>query len=134
MKTRMKKHSSYGEVALIAVSKSRDVDPVKAWTAASKAFFLGRADASRDKCCPRCVFFGLIDANMITGIPPGNHTKSKINKHYAVEAVKLLKKDSSFQDRPMDLWRKVTSCEKKHHNGQMHVVCALWKIGRISHR
>jgi hypothetical protein len=128
----MNKHSSYGDVALVAVSKARGgVAPVKAWTDAAKAIFSGRSAASRDKCCPRCVFLGLIDADLIRGVPRGNHTKSKINKHYAVEAVKLLKKDSSFHDRPMDLWRRIVVGRAKQHNGQMGVVVALWENGDI---
>lgn len=125
--------SKYGKIALIAVAAARGgVHPRKAWEDVEEKLLPGSSE-SQNKCCPRCAFLGLIDADMIKGISPGNYTTSKANKRYAVEAVNLLKKDSSFCDKPREMWRLVAG-ENKKHNQQMYVVVALWENGDISTR
>ena len=123
--------SKYAEIALDAVAAARKgTNPVAAWKNAAKKWYPD-SPSCQNKCCARCAFFGLIDENLIKGVKPGNYTRSKCNKGYAVKAVKLLEKNPKLAERPLELWAFVLSGEKKQHNSQMLVVVALWKHGDI---
>ena len=85
------------------------------------------------KACPRGAFLGLCENGLVLNIPSGSHTKSKINKQYALEAVRILKSGSHYND-PKELWNQVLvnlGVGEITHNGQMDVVLALWKKGYI---
>lgn len=90
-----------------------------------------KGTSSHRKGCPRNAFLGLCEAGKIKGVRPGNYTKSKKNKKYAVKAVEILQKNSALCSNKSKLWRKVMEKigEKisKSHNGQMDVVVSLWK-------
>ena len=83
------------------------------------------------KGCPRNAFLGLCSAGLIKNISKGSYTKSILNKNYAEKAIDILKKNPELVENPLDLWNQIQT-ETKKHNGQMDVVCALWKNGLIN--
>jgi hypothetical protein len=85
---------------------------------------IGTERSSKDDGCPKCAFLGLCQDGMINGVKPGKYTRSVKNKKYAIKAVKLLRKDDKLRHDSIALWRKVT--REQSHDGQMHVVTALW--------
>ena len=69
----------------------------------------------------------LAELGVISGISPGEYTKSVENKKYAELALKLLCEDSSWLNNPSKLWEKIMEGTEKKHNSQMDVVTALWQ-------
>lgn len=123
--------SKYAEIALETVAAARKgINPIKAWKRAARKWY-PNSPSSQRKCCPRCALLGLIEEKLIKGVKPGVYTRSKANKGYAVKAVKLLIKNPTLSERPLELWATVLAVENKQHNGQMDVVVALWKNGDI---
>ena len=83
-----------------------------------------------NKGCPRNAFLGLCSSGLVKNIPKGIYTKSIKNRTYAEKAVEILRKNPGFANNPLGLWKKIQT-EEITHNGQMNVVCALWKNGLI---
>ncbi len=81
--------------------------------------------ASREKSCPKSAFLGLCGNGLVKGVPPGNYTKSRDNKQYAIEALKLLKMDNDLTEN--DLWGQIAINKQKAHNQQMNVVKILFE-------
>ena len=124
--------SGYGKVTNRAVALAcRGKYAVDAWKAAAAKVFPSQP-ASRDKGCPKCAFLGLAQEGVIRQVPPGNYTKSRDNKRYALLAVKALRADPSLANDVSKLWQRVMAGQKKQHNQQMDVVVALWKGGHIA--
>ena len=121
--------SQYGEAACLAAEKARNgMEPEQAWEKSVKEV------ASQDKDCPRCAFLGLAEDGLIVGIPSGSYTRSRDNKRYAIEGVKLLRKEPDLCDNRSEMWRRIMRNEpdkNKTPNNQMEVVAALWKNGDI---
>ncbi len=92
----------------------------------------------RDKSCPKSTFLGLCEEGLVSGIPSGRYSRSKLNKEYALKAVGFLQACPSLASDPPSLWAKVMAGEAKVPNGQMEVVVALWEadllVFRISAR
>ena len=122
----------YGEVATLAARTSRrGVNPVQAWNDAAARVY-GDQPASRDKNCPKSAFLGLAEEGLISGVPAGNYARSRDNKRYAVEGVRLLQSEPALSADPGEMWRRVMAGEQKQHNEQMEVVAALWVAGDIA--
>jgi hypothetical protein len=122
----------YGEAAVLAtdlVTRGRCSSPVEGWTLATRAVFQGK-QAAQNKGCPRCAYLGLCEEGLVRGVPVGTYTKSRDNKRYAVEAVRLLQRQPELSRDPRELWRSVVGGDKKE-NSQMDVVLALWNRGLI---
>lgn len=120
--------SAYGEASVIAVRSCRAgkvINPVGAWNAAVREVF-PKSESQQKKGCPRGAFLGLCEEGLVAGILRGSYTRSKLNKDYAIRAVKLLREDQSQVDAPEVLWKRVVDGAKKVHNQQMDVVIALW--------
>lgn len=66
------------------------------------------------------------------GVRRGHWIKSDSNKLYAVRAVRALRIDLAWLDRPTHLWRVVSQSQTKKPNGQMDVVFELWKTDLIT--
>lgn len=126
--------STYGNVAVEAVRNLQkwNGDPVITWEAAAKSAF-PRSLSMQRKSCPRLAFFGLIAANLIDGIPAKEVVvrANSRNARYAVRAVEILRRTTRSLPDAQALWQKVIGRETKVHNGQMHVVLALWQTGQI---
>lgn len=125
--------NKYGQAAIMAVKLITDkkmIDPIIAWDESTTKIF-GRGTSSQSKGCPRGAFLGLCEEGLVVGIPPGDYTKSKHNKLYSVEAVKILKFNDDYDISPSQLWKKVIQNGNKAHNSQMDVVLALWANGLI---
>lgn len=123
----------YGKAAI----RARDLlkaegllDPPAAWNKAVSEVFPD-SPSSQEKGCPRGVFLGLCSDGWICGVPSGPYTRSKDNRRYAVEAVKVLSLKPSLVDLPDQLWAEVMQGEEKVENSQMDVVISLWKAGAI---
>ncbi len=117
----------YGRAAIRAVELYTSGivgSPVEAWERATSEFY-GRGTASQKKGCPRNAFLGLCEEGLVRGIPAGRYTRSRKNKQYAVDAVRI-QHTPGLADSPGDLWHAVTGAERKVHNQQMIVVAALW--------
>jgi hypothetical protein len=124
----------YGEAAIAAaqmVSLSRVKHAPDAWNAAVKQMFPGRL-ASQQKGCPRGAFLGLCQSGLVKGVPTGSYTKSRLNRQYAIDAVKVLRAQPTLVDHPEEIWRLVVGSTTKVENSQMDVVIALWKKGLIA--
>lgn len=123
----------YGQATIKAMklieAKLTD-SPVTAWKMATIEVF-GKGTSSQTKGCPRNTFLGLCEDGKVKGLSPGDYTKSKKNKEYALTALQILKDTPSLSNEQDLLWLKVQNGESKTHNFQMDVVCALWNNGLI---
>lgn len=117
----------YGKAAVCAARKCQSdpaLKPRAAWN-----------DAVQEKSCPSCAFLGLCEEGLIVDVRKGNYTRSKDNKAYAIEAVKILQQKPELVNDLRELWLGVLDVlkldRKKSHNHQMNVVAALWHAGLI---
>jgi hypothetical protein len=81
--------SKYGLAAVEAVrlyTGGLAKSPRDAWEEATSKLF-GLRTSSQCKGCPRDAFLGLCGEGLVEGIEPGNYTRSRANKGYALEAV-----------------------------------------------
>jgi hypothetical protein len=124
--------SKYGDAAIRAVEicqASQNLDPVTAWKTA-----VGDCDLTfegQKKGCPKSTFLGLCQEGLVKGIPVGCYTRGRLNKEYAVQAVRLLQSDSSLADDRSGLWHRIMAGTDKKPNGQMDVVTALFGAGLL---
>ena len=119
--------SKYGIVAVQAASDaSKGIHPLDAWKFSAARVFKNNPSCI-SKSCPKSTFLGLAELGVISGISPGEYTKSVVNKKYAELALKLLCEDSSWLNNPSKLWEKIMEGTEKKHNSQMDVVTALWQ-------
>ena len=84
------------------------------------------------KGCPRGAFLGLCEEERVKGVKTGHYTRSKLNKEYAMEAVRLLRLEPSLVSDRAQLWRRVIGQKTKAHNGQLDVVIGLWNAGLLA--
>jgi hypothetical protein len=128
--------SAYGKAALRAVELLRrgacDM-PQDAWRAAVSEEFSHSASA-RAKGCPRSAFLGLCSSGAISGVPAGDYTRSKKNKHYALRALEILQASPQLADDQVALWAEVAGGGNKTPNHQMQVVTSLWFNGDLLRR
>ncbi len=125
--------NKYGQAAVQAVEFIHNQSykqPRDAWDAATSQIF-GQGSSSQEKSCPKNAFLGLCEDGLVKGIAPGNYTRSKKNKKYATNAIRVLQKQPSLVDEPNSLWKIVTDGDSILHNQQMNVVIALWRNGFI---
>ena len=126
--------TQYGEVALRAVEYLRSGkvnQPPEAYDrAASK---ICKSKSSREKPCPRCAFLGLCEDVKIKGISGGSYMRAlcgeKKNKQYAITAIQILQEMPALSQHETKLWQEVKKklgSKRKNHEGDMHVVTALW--------
>lgn len=126
--------SKYGEAAVAAaqmVSIGRVKHAPDAWDTAVKKAFPGRV-ASQRKGCPRGAFLGLCESGLVKGVPAGSYTRSRLNKQYAIDAVRILREHPALANEPNQIWRLVIGRAAKVENSQMGIVIALWKQGLIA--
>ena len=128
--------SKYGLSATDAANllkKKCDLSPVDAWNIATKRMFPGK-ESAQQKGCPRGAFLGLCETGKITGVKPGNYTRSIKNKEYALRALVLLESDpqqtpistmeADFEkDHTMDKWIVVVAL----FNEGVYLASSLWK-------
>jgi hypothetical protein len=121
----------YGECAVLAVDRITNSleDPKTAWKNAAFAVF-PLSKSSQAKGCPKGAFLGLCGEGFVKGVVQGQYTKSKDNKRYALDAIKILKNTPRLSEDPYALWHAVPS-HASHDNGQMDVVISLWRNGLI---
>jgi hypothetical protein len=78
-------------------------------------------------------FLGLCEEGRIAHVPAGRCTRSRLNKQYGLDAVRLLVAEPSLAERgARELWERVMDGREKRENGQMDVVLALWRGGRMA--
>ena len=132
--------NKYGKVAIEATKHIQETKkyPRKAWQDfAEKTFGTGTHGANKD--CPRNAYLGLCEDGLVTGVPSGDYVREqkgkKLNKSYAVQAVRMLCRDSSLGNlRSKELWNRIMEVIEDgpdNHNNQMDVVLALWHEGMI---
>ena len=125
----------YGKAAVEATKRvrrnRRKERPRDAWRAACEKVLCTKH--TREKGCPRDAFLGLCEAGEINGVEPGNYVRprlnKKLNKEYALKAVRLLRSDPSLASPKTKLWKLVQKGRKNKvgENGQLDVVLALWE-------
>jgi hypothetical protein len=123
--------SKYGEIAVKAANLSQQtgLKPRVAWmNCAAEAY--PNSESSQNKNCPRATFLGLAEEGLIKEIPPGDYVNSPDNKQHGLDAVEILRGDSSMAEDPKELWNSLPGVDKAY-NEQMHVVIALWEAGLI---
>ena len=119
--------SKYGIVAVQAASDaSKGMHPLDAWKSSAARVFKNNTSCI-SKSCPKSTFLGLAELGVISGISPGEYTKSVENKKYAESALKLLRENSLWTNNPLRLWEHIMDGTEKKHNSQMDVVIALWQ-------
>jgi len=119
----------FGNVAVAAtrrLSSGTDIDPRDAWRSAAQ-LLLGYSPSMMRKNCPRSAYLGLCEVGLVTSAPRGRWISSDDNKLYALRAVRALRCDATWLERPMLLWRKVSQSPSKTPNNQIDVVFELWK-------
>jgi hypothetical protein len=125
----------YGEVALLAVKELHEHSfwtPPAAWRRAAAQVFPDHED-SQKKLCPRGAFLGLCEEGLVVGVPAEDFSAGSENKSYAVDAVRLLRKDPSLAEAGAgELWKRVMKGRSKKANSQMDVVLSLWTNNYIS--
>jgi hypothetical protein len=120
----------YGQAAILAAQQGPSgLSPVARWESALEKLY-PTSPVARMKGGPRGAFLGLCEEGLVKDIPPGDYTRSKDNKTYAIRAVALLKEASRHWSRSA-LWQAVTDGVEKKENGQIDVVLALWNNGLI---
>ena len=122
----------YRDAAVLAVelvSSGNCVDAVAAWSQATSKLFPSSASL-RDKGCPKGAFLGLCNEGVVVGVEPGDFAKPSKNGEYAIDAVKVLRKNKFLASQPDLLWKKVAG-NTKTQNHQMDVVIGLWEAGLI---
>lgn len=127
--------SKYGLAAVEAVTlitDKPDCTPFKGWNQSTNEIY-GENTHSQRKGCPKNAFLGLCEEGLIRGIPKGKYVykPDSLNKMYAIEAVRLLRKNSALVNDKNRLWKEVMNGQRKSHNSQMDVVLALWNKGLI---
>lgn len=121
-------YNQYGESAIKAVEHLKSMptlSPSEAWDKATSEIF-GNNTTSQKKSCPKNTFLAICETGRIEGVKPGNYSKSKKNKFYAVEGLKLLEQNKEFMDNRMKLWKTIPDCSTLTYNSQMDVVIALY--------
>ncbi len=123
--------NTYAHIAINVVNDAlkANVNPIDSWNKYADLAF-GAGSASASKSCPKGTFLGLCEEGYIKGIAHGDYTRSKKNKEYAIKAVELIGDNRILAERPDELWEQIINGTKKH-NGQMYVVCELYKRGLI---
>ena len=124
--------AGYRDAAVLAVeliSSGNCAKPAAAWHQATSKLFPSSASL-RNKGCPKGAFLGLCNEGLVVGVDSGNYSKSSKNGEYAIDAVKVLRKNKFLASQPDLLWKKVAG-NAKTQNNQMDVVIALWEAGLI---
>ena len=125
--------SQYGSVAIKAIQMYTDgfvKTPQDAWMKAAGEI-IGEGTYGQEKGCPKNAFLGLCEEGIVKGIPGGRYTRSKKNKEYALNAIRILKRSPGLVENKSALWNRVMAGVEKSHNGQMDVVTALWDEGLV---
>lgn len=117
--------NKYAQVALKATHLlNQGVPAPEAWKLSAIEVFPDSI-TSQEKGCPKSTFLGLCEETLIKGSSKGSYTRSKLNKEYALKALRLLKANSPLSSDAKTLWNAVVS--DKTSNSQMDVVIALWE-------
>jgi hypothetical protein len=70
---------------------------------------------------------------LVVGVPAEDYSAGSENKGYAVDAVRLLRKDPNLAGLGAgELWKRVMKGRPKKPNSQMEVVLSLWSNGHIA--
>ena len=122
----------YDKTAVLATALIVDdkINPVEAWEQAAAQLFTN-SPSSQAKGCPKSTFLGLCETGILLGVPSGSYTRSVDNKRYALEAIRLLRKDPSLVNNAEKLWKLIIGPETKVENSQMDVIITLWHEGLI---
>ena len=121
--------SKYGECAVKSVQFciKESASPVDAWEEITSQVF-GKGTSSQKKGCPRTTFLGLCEEGYIKGITKGKYLLKEMkdgNKKYAIEAVKVLKRNPDLIKRKNDLWSAMTCGKSIAQNNQIEVIVSL---------
>lgn len=133
----MENYGKYGKAAIEATKRvcDRKSAPREAWYTACEEQFSEWQTAAIQKGCPSGAYLGLCEEGEVDGVPAGDYTRSRLNKRYALEAVKLLRSYPSLASDKAELWEKVQKRadigKTISHNYQLDVVLALWYEGLI---
>ena len=124
--------AGYRDAAVLEVeliSSGNCAEPADAWNQATSKLFPSSASL-REKGCPKGAFVGLCNEGIVVGVEPGNYAKSSKNGGYAIDAVKVLRKNKFLASQPELLWKKVAG-NTKTQNHQIDIVTGLWEAGLI---
>ena len=122
----MGKYGESAEIAIKIILSKKETNPIKAWELAVAEIYPD-SKSSRKKGCPRNTFLGMCEEGLITGIKPGNYTRSKKNKSYAIKALSLLSANEDLASNTKKLWELVIEDQQKTQNSQMDIIVTLWQ-------
>jgi hypothetical protein len=110
---------AYGNVAIRAtalIRTGRCGAASEAWQVAVREAFPGKLP-SQKKGCPRGAYLGLCEEGLVAGVPAGSYTGSRVNKVYALSALRLLETDATLAaESQASLWRRVMKGQEKRPN------------------
>lgn len=121
-------YNQYGKSAIKAIEHLKRIptlSPSEAWDKATSELF-GENTPAQKKQCPKNTFLAICETGRIKGVKPGDYTKSKKNKSYAIEGLKLLEQNKTLMSNKMTLWKAIPECTNLTYNSQMDVLIALY--------
>jgi len=131
MTFKRQKMGQYGVTAVEATKMCNgnlSLSPCDAWVTAISA--VSKSLTSIGKSCPKCAYFGLCEAGVVSNIKAGVYNKKEdnINKSYVLGGYELIKKGFVKRGDPLnrDILRKEVMGDMAD-NQQMDVLVSLWE-------
>ena len=107
------------------------VAPEGAWALMAGELYAGTPALQR-RGCGRSAFLGLCAAGAVRGVTATDCADAKKDQDYALRALTILNEDPTLAHDQDTLWRFVTEGRTIRHNGQMDVVCTLFRAGLLT--
>jgi hypothetical protein len=123
----------YGKAAEIAsrlLSGGHEIEPRSAWNRAVTEVF-PHGSSSREKGCPRDAFLALCSLGVVTSVPAGTYTRSKMNRDYIERALAAVRESPELMRDQERLWQIATANAGIRPNYQLEVLSALWSAGLV---
>ncbi|MCH2100425.1 MAG: hypothetical protein MK209_00665 [Planctomycetes bacterium] len=105
--------------------------PEDAWAVMAAELYAG-IPALQERGCGRSTFLGLCVAGVVRGVEVSDCLGAKKDQAYALRALKILNEDPTLAHNQDMLWRLVTEGRVIRHNGQMDVVCTLFRADLLA--
>lgn len=126
----MGQHGRIAEHAVKRITQDA-LAPGEAWAVMAAELYSG-APALQERGCGRSAFLGLCAAGVVCGVAATDCADAKKDQDYALRARAILNEDPTLAHDQDTLWRFVTEGRTIRHNGQMDVVCTLFRAGLLT--
>ena len=126
----MGQHGRIAEHAVKRITQDA-LAPEGAWAVMAAELYSG-TPALQERGCGRSAFLGLCAAGVVRGVDASDCADAKKDQDYALRALKILNEDPTLAHDQDTLWRLVTEGRTIRHNGQMDVVCTLFRADLLT--